>query len=133
MHVFVLSRPVESKSLQSPWTVVTRQAHLSMGILQARILEWVVMHSSRGSSQPKNQTEVSRVAGEYHLSHQGSWRILEWVAYPFSGGYSQPADQTGVSCVAGGFFISWATREAFHKVYMYQIITLYTYVLPLSF
>ena len=30
---------------------VTHQAPLSMGILQARILEWVAMSSSRGSSQ----------------------------------------------------------------------------------
>ena len=29
------------------------------GILQARILEWVAMPSSRGSSQPKDQTQVS--------------------------------------------------------------------------
>ena len=33
----------------TPWTVA-RQALLSMGILQARILEWVAMPSSRGSS-----------------------------------------------------------------------------------
>ena len=32
-----------------PWTV-SCQAPLSMGILQARILEWVAMPSSRGSS-----------------------------------------------------------------------------------
>ena len=30
-----------------------------MGILQARILEWVVMPSSRGSSQPRDRTQVS--------------------------------------------------------------------------
>ena len=29
------------------------------GILQARILEWVAMPSSSGSSQPRNQTPVS--------------------------------------------------------------------------
>ena len=29
------------------------------GILQARILEWVAMPSSRGSSQPRDQTHVS--------------------------------------------------------------------------
>ena len=34
----------------------------SMGILQARILEWIAMPSSRGSSQPKNRTRVSCVA-----------------------------------------------------------------------
>ena len=32
------------------WTVA-RQAPLSMGILQARTLEWVAVPSSRGSSQ----------------------------------------------------------------------------------
>ena len=36
-------------SLASLWTVA-RQAPLSMGILQARILYWVAMPSSRGSS-----------------------------------------------------------------------------------
>ena len=35
------------------WTVA-RQAPLSMGILQARILEWVAMPSSRGSFQPSD-------------------------------------------------------------------------------
>ena len=30
-----------------------------MGILQARIVEWVAMPSSRGSSQPRDQTQVS--------------------------------------------------------------------------
>ena len=32
------------------------------GILQARILEWVAFPCSRGSSQPKDQTQVSRIA-----------------------------------------------------------------------
>ena len=40
------------------------------GILQARILDWVAMPSSRGSSQPRNQTYVSYV----------SW-IGRWVLY----------------------------------------------------
>ena len=33
------------------------------GILQARILEWVAISFSRGSSQPRNRTWVSRIAG----------------------------------------------------------------------
>ena len=51
------------------------------GILQARILEWVAVLLSRGSSQPRERTQVSHVAGGffYQLSHQGSPRILEWV------------------------------------------------------
>ena len=35
------------------------------GILQARILEWVTMPSSRGSSQPRDQARVSHVAGGF--------------------------------------------------------------------
>ena len=35
------------------------------GILQARILEWVSMPSSRGSSQPRDWTQVSRLAGGF--------------------------------------------------------------------
>ena len=33
------------------------------GILQARILEWVAISFCRGSSQPRDQTQVSRVGG----------------------------------------------------------------------
>ena len=33
----------------------------SMGILQVRILEWVAMSSSRGSSQPRDRTQVSLI------------------------------------------------------------------------
>ena len=35
------------------------------GILQARILEWVVIPFSRGSSQPRDRTQVSWIAGGF--------------------------------------------------------------------
>ena len=38
------------------------------GILQARILEWVAFPFSRGSSQPRDQTQVSRIAGRFFTS-----------------------------------------------------------------
>ena len=38
------------------------------GILQARILERVAMPSSRGSSQPRNWTQVSCIAGGFFIS-----------------------------------------------------------------
>ena len=41
------------------------QAPLSMGTLQASILELVVMPSSKGSSQPKDWTQVSHIAGRF--------------------------------------------------------------------
>ena len=35
------------------------------GILQARILQWVVMSSSRGCSQPRDWTQVFHIAGGF--------------------------------------------------------------------
>ena len=37
-------------------------------ILQARILEWVAVPFSRGSSLPRDQTQVSRIAGGFFTS-----------------------------------------------------------------
>ena len=54
-------------------TDYTCQAPLSMGILQARILEWVAMPSSRGSSQPRDWTQVSCIAGRFFTV----WAIRE--------------------------------------------------------
>ena len=35
------------------------------GILQARMLEWVAISFSRGSSPPRDQTQVSCIAGRF--------------------------------------------------------------------
>ena len=45
----------------TPWAVA-QQVALSMGILQPRTLEWVAMPSSRGPSQPRDQTHISSVS-----------------------------------------------------------------------
>ena len=44
----------------TPWTAA-RQAPLSMGILQARILQWVVISLSRGSSNPRIESRSPAV------------------------------------------------------------------------
>ena len=44
---------------------VNGEASLSMGILQVRILEWVALPSSRGFSQPRDQTQISHTAGGF--------------------------------------------------------------------
>ena len=46
-----------------------------LGILQARILEWVAMPSSRESSQPRGRTHVSCYSciGRWILYHCSSW------------------------------------------------------------
>ena len=44
----------------TPWTI-----YIVHGILQTRILEWVTVPFSRRSSQPRDQTQRSRNAGEF--------------------------------------------------------------------
>ena len=67
----MLSRSVVSDSYDP--TDCSQPGTSIHGILQARMLEWVAMPSSRGSSQPRNQTRVSCIAGGffYQLSYQG--------------------------------------------------------------
>ena len=49
-----------------------------MGILQERRLEWVAMPSSRGSSQPRDRTQVSHIAGGFFTA----WTTREAWLYP---------------------------------------------------
>ena len=37
-------------------------------VLQARILKWVALPFSRGSSQPRERTQVSHIAGGFFTS-----------------------------------------------------------------
>ena len=48
------------------------------GIFQARILEWVAISSSRGFSQPRDQTHISCVSyiGGWILYHCATWETL---------------------------------------------------------
>ena len=60
------------------------------GILQARILEWVAVLSSRGSSQPRDQTRISFVSSIgrqvlYFLHHLGSPRQTQFYLKAFVG------------------------------------------------
>ena len=59
--MYLCARPLQSfPTLCDPMDCVAHQAPL--GILQARILEWVAMLSSTGSSQPRDRTRVSYVS-----------------------------------------------------------------------
>ena len=69
------------------WTEAC-QAPLSMGILQARILEWVAMSASRGSSQPRDRTRSptlqvdslpSELPGRPKSTGMGSLSLLQGI------------------------------------------------------
>ena len=48
------------------------------GILQARILEWVAISFCRGSSQHRDQTQVSHIEGRFFTT----WKAHDEVASP---------------------------------------------------
>ena len=79
------------------------------GIFQARVLEWVAISFSRGSSWPRERTWVSRIAGR-RLSHQGSSLLLlllsrvrlcvtpQTAAHQAPHPWDSPGKNTGVGC-----------------------------------
>ena len=52
------------------------------GILEARVLEWVAFPFSRGSSQPRDWTQVFRLAGRFFTS----WATREALRSPYCWG-----------------------------------------------
>ena len=78
MHTHTLGRLLKETALETVSCSVmsdSLQPHGSMdcsplgpsihGILQARILEWIAIPFSRGSSQPRDQTQTSHIAGRF--------------------------------------------------------------------
>ena len=54
-----------TQSCPTLWDPMDYTVH---GILQARILEWVAFPFSKGPSQPRDQTQVSRIVGGFFTS-----------------------------------------------------------------
>ena len=67
-------------TLCDPMDFIACQAPLSMGILQARTLEWVAMPSSRGSSWPRDSTQAS-CTGRRILYHWARKPNLQFCLY----------------------------------------------------
>ena len=68
------------KVAQSCPTLCNPMDYAVHGILQARILEWVAFPFSKGSSQPRDQTQVSCIAGRFFSNwaiREALWGILD--------------------------------------------------------
>ena len=68
---------VKVKVVQSCLTLCDPMDYTLHRILQARILEWVAFPFSRGSSQPRDGTQVPRIAGRFFTN----WAIREAQEY----------------------------------------------------
>ena len=67
-HIMFMDQKVKVKVAQSCLTLYNPMDYTVHGILQARILEWVAFPFSRGSSQPRDQAQVSHIAGRFFTS-----------------------------------------------------------------
>ena len=75
----------------TPWTVAY-QAPSSMGFSRQEYWSGLPFSFSRGSSRPRDRTQVSRIPGRcFNLwATREAPRILEWVAKPSSGDFPNP-------------------------------------------
>ena len=125
---------VKIKVMQSCPTLYNPMSYSVHGNSPTRILEWIAMPSSRGSSQPRDQTHVFHIPGKFFTISESvthsfmsavfypmncsppgysvhgilQARILEAVAISCFRGLFQPRDQTPVSCIAGRGFLPLA-------------------------
>ena len=100
------------------------------GILQARILEWVAIPFSTGSSQPRDQTRVSCIAGRFltnwvtreaqiftylAASDLSCWDLSLQCRLSYSTACGTLIPWLGIKpvspCIAGRMFNHWATRQ----------------------
>ena len=89
------------------------------GILQARILEWVAMPSSRASSWPRDWTcisGVSCIAGRF-FTYWVTWAITLWIHFPL-------LCTLYYLFLASEFFVSLSQK--------YQVVRICLYFLVLS-
>ena len=59
---------VQVKVAQSCPTLCNPMDYTVYGILQAKILQWVTFPFSRGSTQPRDRTQVSHIEGGFFTS-----------------------------------------------------------------
>ena len=87
-HIFSLQIPLKAEVTQSCLTLCDPMDYTVHGILQARILEWVAFPFSRGSSQPRDQTQVSHLQEDSLPAEPprkpkntgvGSLSLLQWI------------------------------------------------------
>ena len=92
------------------------------GILQARILEWVAISFSRGSSQPRDWTQVSRIGGRcFNL-----WATRKAQIYPYPYPYSYLYLYPYLSILPGSkinhkYYISCCNTHCIWSVYLPRI------------
>ena len=103
---FKFYRKVKVKVTQLCPTLCNPMDYTVYGILQARILEWVALPFSRGSSQPRVEPRSPALQvdslpvepqGKPKNTGAGSLSLLQWI-------FPTQELNLGSICIAGGFF-----------------------------
>ena len=77
------------------------------GILQARVLKWVAVSFSRGSSQPRDQTQVSCIAGRFFTHWAGPQNV-----------HSSSAHQSGLGMSPSSLSCNFPGRRIRRPVFL---------------
>ena len=95
---------VKVKVTRSCPTLCNPMEYMIHGILQARILEWVVFPFSRGSSRPGNRTGISCIAGGFFPSWARREAQEYWSGQPFPppGDLPDPGIEPGSPALQAG-------------------------------
>ena len=94
------------KVTQSCLTLCYPMDYIIHGILQARILEWIAFHFSRGSSQTRDWTQVSHIAGGFFTS----WAAREAQAKGWKKKKKSLLFLRRVNCATQGWGVSTSWR-----------------------
>ena len=92
------------------------------GILQARILEWVAISSSRGSSQLRDGTQVSHTAGRFFVF----WATRDYrmvstnsaVCDPYNSQVTHVGRESGVPCTVIDLAREWSFLSSLNHTFL---------------
>jgi len=136
-YIYVCMYIVPSDSVMSnslwPYGLYPHESPLSMGFFQARILEQVAISSSRGSSWPRDQTQVSRIAGRFFpiWATREAQEYWSWLPFPPPGDLPDPGIETASlvsTALAGGFFTTGKPLCVYTFIYIYVCVCVYIYI-----
>ena len=82
-HFLETRRIMSVKLVQSCPTLCDPMGYTVHGFLHARILEWVAVSFPRGSSQPKDRTQVSHRADRFFTSEPPGKPVTYFICFSF--------------------------------------------------
>ena len=108
-HLKLVSLKIKVKVFQSCLTLCDPMDYTVNGILHGRILEWVAFPFFRGSSQPRDLTQVSLIAGGFFISW--ATREAQWKLKP-----GLKEHLTSSLAIASSNLIQYGSRDLVGKV-----------------